>query len=110
LIKIGDVESHGDNARALSHYRDALRIREQLSANAKEDTTLRRELAEVWLKLGDALSKTGSRSQALEKYRKRVQTLEALSVSTPNHAGIRGLLAEAHLRVAAFSDQKQIHH
>ena len=55
-----------------------------------------------------AMSKTGSRSQALENYRKSVQTLEALSDSMPTHAGIREQLAEAHSRVAGFSDSKQI--
>jgi tetratricopeptide (TPR) repeat protein len=106
LIKMGDVEAYsGDNAKALAHYREALRIREQLSATAKEDTTIRQELAEVWLKLGDVLSKTGPRSQALENYRKSVETLEALPASIPTHAGIRGLLAEAHSRVDRFSGQ-----
>jgi len=48
LIKIGDVEAHaGHNAKALSRYQEALRIREQLSATAKQDVTIARELVEV---------------------------------------------------------------
>jgi hypothetical protein len=93
--------------KAVLDYREALRIREQLSASATEDLTIRRELAEVWLKLGDALNKTGSKSQALENYRKSVQTLEALSASIPAHAGIRELLAQAQSRIAGLSSLNQ---
>src|SRR5688572_23456171 len=47
LINTGDVEaSAGNNSKALSHYEEALRIREQLNAAAKDDITIRRDLAE----------------------------------------------------------------
>lgn len=52
LIKVGDIEARsGRTARALSRYTEALRIREQLSSAAKEDTTIRRELAEIQAKI-----------------------------------------------------------
>jgi ssDNA-binding replication factor A large subunit len=52
LIKVGDVEdASGRMASALSNYREALKIREQLSAAANADVVLRRELAEARLKI-----------------------------------------------------------
>ncbi len=48
LIKAGDVAAAtGRTASALTNYREALKIREQLSAAAPSDVFLRRDLDEV---------------------------------------------------------------
>ncbi|HJS25324.1 MAG TPA: hypothetical protein VJ751_13280 [Pyrinomonadaceae bacterium] len=48
LIKIGDVEARaGRTASALSNYKEALRIREQLSSVAPQDMYIQRDLAEA---------------------------------------------------------------
>ena len=54
---------------------------------SKQDTSIRRDLAEVWLKLGDILQLNGAKSEAREYYRKATQTLEELSASIPADAG-----------------------
>jgi tetratricopeptide (TPR) repeat protein len=82
-------------AEALSDYREALRIREQLNATSQQDTSIRRDLAEVWIKLGDVLQQTGAKSEAREYYRKATENLEALSAAIPADAVIRRMLAEA---------------
>ena len=52
LIKVGDVETAtGRRASALAKYRDALKIREQLSAAAPSDVYLRRDLDEASMKV-----------------------------------------------------------
>ncbi|HEU4837213.1 MAG TPA: protein kinase [Pyrinomonadaceae bacterium] len=91
LIKVGDVDAAG----ALSNYREALKIREQLSAAASSDVLLRRDLSEALIKVGDALAETGNRSQALESYRKGVEILEPLARSVPANVDISNMLAEA---------------
>jgi hypothetical protein len=64
LIKVGDVDVATDRAAsALSNYRDALKIREQLSSTAASDVFLRRDLAEALLKTGDALALNGEKSR-----------------------------------------------
>jgi len=53
LIKIGDVEAAmGRKASAITNYREALKIREQLSAAVPSDVYLRRDLEEAQMKLG----------------------------------------------------------
>jgi non-specific serine/threonine protein kinase/serine/threonine-protein kinase len=64
LIKTGDIEAHaGRNANALSNYNEALRLREQLSSNAPQDLSLRKELDEVRIKLGSFSHKKAQKAQ-----------------------------------------------
>jgi tetratricopeptide (TPR) repeat protein len=58
LIKVGDLDAHaGRIASALSNYNEALHLREQLSSNAPQDLSLRKELAEVQTRLGEVSRK-----------------------------------------------------
>jgi len=52
LIKIGDVEAAmGRKASAVANYREALKIREQLSTAVPSDVYLRRDLEEAQAKV-----------------------------------------------------------
>jgi len=56
LIKVGDVDAViGRKTNAAGHYREALKIREQLSATVPSDVFLRRDLEEARIKLSSAL-------------------------------------------------------
>jgi len=79
---------------AISKYEQAVRIREQLNSSAPLDLSIRRDLAEAWIKLGDALQLAHKNVQALEYYQKSLETLESLSVSIPADAGVRRMLQE----------------
>jgi tetratricopeptide (TPR) repeat protein len=53
LIKVGDVDAATRRkANAVANYREALKIREQLSAAAPTDVYLRRDLEEAQMKVG----------------------------------------------------------
>ena len=95
-LPVGDVDAASDRATsALANYREALKLREQLSSAAESDLYLRRDLAEALLKVGDALMLTGDRAHAAETYDKATRILEALSRQVPANVDIRDLLAEA---------------
>ena len=52
LIKAGDIKARSKRGpEALSNYNEALRIFEKLSATAKEDTSIRQDLAELRMKI-----------------------------------------------------------
>ncbi len=52
LIKVGDVDAAmGRKTNAAAHYREALKIREQLSAAVPSDVFLRRDLEEARTKM-----------------------------------------------------------
>jgi tetratricopeptide (TPR) repeat protein len=83
-------------------YSEALQIREELNATVKQDASIRRDLAEVWMRLGRVLEKKGDISQALENYHKAAETLESLSMAIPADAVIREMLAEARFKESHF--------
>ena len=99
-LKVVDVATDRA-ASALANYREALKIREQLSSAAASDLYLRRDLAEVLLKTGDALALSADKSQAVEDYRRALRMLEALAQSIPSDVEIRDMLAQARAKGGA---------
>jgi non-specific serine/threonine protein kinase/serine/threonine-protein kinase len=83
---------------------DALEYLNSLSREAGGDASLRRELADAYLKVGDVQgrpyrSNLGETEGALESYRKALAILEPLSASDPSNVELRRELAAAYDRI-----------
>jgi hypothetical protein len=63
-------------------------------AAGETGVSVRHDLAEAHVKVGEALFAAGARAEALAHYTSALQTLEALSAAAPAHVGIRIMLGE----------------
>ncbi len=100
--RVGDVQGYfffgnvGDTSGALKSYQKAMAIRETLARNNPKDSSAQSDLADSYLKMGDALYSTGDKAGAMQKNRQVLairQTLVALDPKSPHP---RGELAAAH--------------
>jgi serine/threonine protein kinase/tetratricopeptide (TPR) repeat protein len=92
--KVGDVQGNpvggnlGDSAGALSSYRRAMTILEQIKPRTN---SVRKMLADTYHKIGAVQGETGATAEALESYRKAERLAEELLASNPSHATLRTL-------------------
>ena len=67
------------------------------------DISIRRDLAEIWIKIGDVQRLNGASLPALDNYLRGLEALKALASSIPAHAGIRGMLAETYAKLGRLN-------
>ena len=90
-------------ANAISKYEQALQVRERLNSAAPQAILIRHDLAEVWIKIGDATRLTGTPNQALQYYVKGLEILESLSTAFTANTGVRDTLKEVYSRVGQMN-------
>jgi eukaryotic-like serine/threonine-protein kinase len=87
--------------------RRALWYLDKLAAENADESSLQRELAQAYLRIGDvqgnpSRNNLGHTAASLESYRKALAILERLLKSMPADAGVRGDLATAHRAVGTM--------
>ncbi|MDB6088807.1 MAG: ppkA [Gammaproteobacteria bacterium] len=86
--KLADVQGGfraanlGDTTGAIASYREALKIRNALLANAPAEPDLRRELLRNYGKLSEVVAGVGDRQGAIESARRAVELAEQLAASS----------------------------
>jgi tetratricopeptide (TPR) repeat protein len=104
--RVGDVLGNGreanlgDAAGALASYRQAQRLLEVLANQRPLDRTLRRDLAETLLRIGDVQLKTRESDAALVSFRRSLAIVEKLAADGPGDRGTHVVLASAHYGIA----------
>lgn len=92
--KVGDVQGNpvggnlGDSAGALSSYRRAMTILEQIKPRTN---AVRKLLADTYHKIGAVQGETGATAEALKSYRKAESLAEELLAANPSHETLRTL-------------------
>jgi len=92
--KVGDVQGNpvrgnlGDSAGALSSYRRAMTILEQIKPRT---SAVRKDLANTYHKIGAVQGETGATAEALKSYRKAEALAGELLSSNPSHETLRTL-------------------
>ena len=105
--RVGDVTgeaygaSLGDMAGALQSYEKALRIREALVAAAPHDVQSRRDLGDIYRKVGNQLLETKEAARGVEYLKKSLALSFSLAQELPRDSDIRRELAENYNSVGA---------
>jgi tetratricopeptide (TPR) repeat protein len=80
----------GDVEQGLSHYREALSLRQELCAAHPEDRVTVLDLVDAWVVIGNILRQHGNPKGALEAYDHAGAALESLLKSNPNDGELQG--------------------
>ncbi len=94
LNNLGAIEGHlGNNQAAVTTYRQAIGIQEQLARQFAGVVQYRSELALTWNNLGQTLARTQSTSDAVSAYAQALDILNNLVADFPQDARFRSTLA-----------------
>src|SRR6185503_10928415 len=102
-MKVGDVQGRpytsnlGQTEGALASYQKARAILELLSATAKGDKQLTRDLATLDERIGNIELRNGHFDKALESQNKALTTRQALLLTDPTNKSYRSEVADSYL-------------
>jgi len=104
-LKVGDVQGRpytpnlGDTAGALASYRKAVALYESIAGDAGRDASVRRDLAQAYVRLSDALAAAGDTSGSLAFAQKSLAIERAVSSEATATPAARRALVVSYTRV-----------
>ena len=99
------IQNLGDQAGALGSYAKALEIYQALAADDTGNSTARRGVAVVKIRIGDLQSARDELQGSQQSYRDALEIMEQLSAADPTSAKERRLLAHAYRKMGGAMER-----